>query len=126
MIPKDTRRKIKARYKRVGSYRAVGKQFDVSAITVKRIVLDLRVKHKQKMGRKKITTNSEESAIKKTAKKIAKSGEKVTAKRVRDESGLAQVSLKTIARRLTSMTFGSPKARQISNQASQPVDAVET
>lgn len=115
MYSKDLRLKISEAYDIYKSYRAVAKIFNIHHFTVKRIVENLYVEEKEKPGPKKITTRRDESNIKKAVNRISGQGAKVTARKVKNESGLNAISTRTMQRRLKDMdlTYGNAKIKII-------------
>lgn len=112
MLSNDLREKIKRKYRQLKSYRAVARHFDVSDITVKRIVEDLYVKDKRKTGPAKKITRRQETKIKKEVCRIIQTEAQVTARKVQRECSLDNVSTRTVQRQLRSMAYEFNEAMQ--------------
>lgn len=111
MYSKDLQEKVRASYAEHNCFRKVAKIFKMHHFTVKRIVENLHKPKPSQAGAPRKTTSRDESNIRRAAVKIAATGHRVTARKVRAECNLASVvGLRTMQTRLRDIGLRFEKA----------------
>lgn len=112
MYSQDFRAKIKEAYERLKNFRLVGRKFDVSHQTVKYIVENDPAREKKKRGPKFSLTRGQELAIKREVRKANSEGARVTARTVKENCAISNLSLVSVRRNLKRLGF----KQQVHNQ----------
>lgn len=109
---KDLIDKIRQKYDEKKSYRAVGRDFDLSHQTVKYMVHNDYDKEKETRGPKPKATTYQQTAIKREVRRLNDDGNKVTARKVIDNLKIDNFSERTMRRNLTRGGFRHKTAKQ--------------
>lgn len=112
MYSNDFRELVKRKYNDQGSYRAVARILDISPETVRRIVLDLCKRPKDRPGPKYKVTDKQIVKIKREIGNIADRGERVTSRKVQMAAKLDHVTDRTVRRVLSGLGFSYFQAKK--------------
>lgn len=112
MFSDDLKAKIRAAFDQLGNYRQVGRNFNISHQSVKYIVGTDENRPKKKRGPKFTLSRSQQTAIKREIRKCNSDGRRVTARSLKENLNLSNLSLVSVRRNVRRLGFEHKQVNQ--------------